>query len=132
MSAAGELPEWTRQFLREHVSSIEQLEILLHLYEKWPQSETSSEVAQAVYLSPDSVRGRLNAFAEKGLVVRSGPEPWHYSLASKESGYGRQIGELAQLYKERRVSIINEIFSNPIAAIQTFADAFIIGKKPNK
>jgi hypothetical protein len=124
-----ELPEDTRQFLREHVNSIEQLEILLRLYEIAPQSETSAELASALYLSSESIERRLNAYAEKGILVRSGPEPWHYSLASKESGYGRRIGELARLYRERRVSIINEIFSNPIAAVQTFADAFIIGKK---
>lgn len=129
MPDAGGLPETTRQFLRDHVSSIEQLEILLHLYEKWPKSETSDEIARAMYLSPSSVDARLNAYAERGIVIRSGPEPWNYGLASKESGYGRQIGELAQLYKERRVTVINEIFSNPNSAIQTFADAFIIGKK---
>jgi len=128
MSAAG-LPDDTRQFLREHVNSIEQLEILLRLYEIAPRSETSAELASALYLSPESIERRLNAYAEKGILVHSGPEPWHYSLASKESGYGQRIGKLAWLYRERRVSVINEIFSNPIAAVQTFADAFIIGKK---
>lgn len=86
-------------------------------------------MASALYLSPDSVEARLNMFVEKGLVLRSGQAPTHYMLKSKESNQGRSIGELERLYRERRVSVINEIFSNPIAAIQTFADAFIIGKK---
>ncbi len=123
------LPEDTRQFLREHVSSIEQLEILLRLYEIAPEAETSAEMASALYSSPESIERRLNVYAEKGLLVRSGPEPWHYALASRESALGLRIGELARLYRERRVSVINDIFSNPIAAVQTFADAFIIGKK---
>jgi hypothetical protein len=125
----GDLPEDIRQFLREHVSSIEQLEILLRLYDISPRSETSAELAGALYLSPESIERRLNAYAEKGIVTHSGSEPWRYALAPKESGYGRSIGELARLYRERRVSVINEIFSNPIAAVQSFADAFIIGKK---
>ncbi len=125
MPADG-VPEDIRQFLREYVNSIEQLEILLRLFEIAPHAETSAEMAKALYSSVESISSRLETFANKGLVNRHVPEPWHYSLASKES---RRIGELVRLYRERRVSIINEIFSNPIASVQTFADAFIIGKK---
>jgi hypothetical protein len=130
MSSSG-LPEEVRAFIRQNISSIEQLEILLHLYEIAPQQKTAEQIAQSLYLSPESTARQLVYFREKGLVTESsGPKP-SYSLESKESNTGRSIGALALTYRERRVSVINEIFSNPISTIQTFADAFIINKKKN-
>jgi len=122
------LSEDIRRFLRLHVNSIEQLEILLRLNAIAPQSESSAAIASALYLSPESVEARLNAYVQKGVVLRSSGSPAQYEL-KHDPGIRRHIDSLAKLYRERRVSIINEIFSNPNDAIQTFADAFIIGRK---
>ena len=60
MIGGNDLPEGVRHFLREYVSSVEQLEILLHLYRKSPEALTSQEVAKALYISPESVAARLD------------------------------------------------------------------------
>jgi hypothetical protein len=123
------LPEEVREFIRLYVSSIEQLEILLHLHAIAPREESSDSIARALYLSPESTARQLAYFREKGLVAMSGSTPALYKIETKDSRGGQRIQSLAQCYRERRVSVINEIFSNPISTIQSFADAFIINKK---
>lgn len=123
------LPDEIRDFIRKHVSSIEQLEILTHLHQISPEMQTSDSVAHALHLSEESVARQLGHFHEKGLVTSTGGAVPRYSIESKNSATGQSIFELARLYRERRVTVINEIFSNPISTIQTFADAFIIGRK---
>jgi hypothetical protein len=126
---ADGLPEEVRQFLRRYVSSIDQLEILLRLYALAPEGETSEQMAKALYLAPQAVHSRLEGFVDKGILVRTADTESKKYFISKSSDVVRPIEELARLYRERRVSVINEIFSNPIDAIQTYADAFILGKK---
>ena len=128
MSNSG-IPEEVRTFIRQHVSSIEQLEILLHLYETSPTRKSASEIAEKLYLSPESTARTLTSFRDKKIVSATQGMPELYCVDSRTSDVGRSIEQLAKMYRERRVSVINEIFSNPISTIQTFADAFIIGKK---
>lgn len=125
----GGLPDEVRKFIRDNVSSIEQLEILLHLYEIAPSNQSSEAIARSLHLSVESVARQLSNFVDKRLISKSTATPPEFSLDSKSSNVGLQIQKLANLYRERRVKIINEIFSNPIDTIQTFADAFIIGRK---
>ena len=128
MSSSG-LPDEVRAFIRKNISSIEQLEILLHLYEIAPTLKSAEQIAKTLYLSPESAARQLQYFRERGLVVTSPTDPSQCGIESKVTEIGRAVGALQQMYRERRVSVINEIFSNPISTIQTFADAFIIGKK---
>jgi len=123
------LPEEVREFIRLYVSSIEQLEILLYLNGITPREESSESIARALYLSPESTVRQLHHFREKGLVAMSSTMPPHFKLNPANSLLGQRIQSLALSYRERRVSVINEIFSNPISTIQSFADAFIINKK---
>jgi hypothetical protein len=123
------LPEEVREFIRLYVSSIEQLEILLYLHGIAPREESGESIARALYLSPESTARQLTHFREKGLVAMSGSTPPLFKIDAKDSLAGQRIQSLAQSYRERRVSVINEIFSNPISTIQSFADAFIINKK---
>jgi hypothetical protein len=123
------LPEHIRKFIREHVSSVEQLEILLHLFNISPRMETSEAIAQTLYLSPESADRQLQRFYEKGLIASQRGTSVTYGVADKMSSLGMQVQELSKCYRERRVSVINEIFSNPISTLQSFADAFIIKKK---
>lgn len=125
----GALPDYIRKFIREHISSVEQLEILLHLFRISPRMEPSEAVAQTLYLSPESTERQLQRFSEKGLIAMQRGTPTTFGIADRFTSLGVQIEGLSKCYRERRVSVINEIFSNPISTLQSFADAFIISKK---
>jgi hypothetical protein len=125
----GNIPERIRKFIRDHVSSVEQLEILQYLINISPRMETSDAIAQALYLSPESTERQLHRFYEKRLIDCQEGTPDRYGIIDKFSQTGAQLQDLSKCYRERRVSVINEIFSNPISTLQSFADAFIIKKK---
>jgi hypothetical protein len=125
----GDFSETVRIFIRDHISSVEQLEILLHLFQISPRMESVETIAKALYISTDSASKQLQRFHEHGLVAATKGATQTFGIPDQGSTTGRQIQELAQCYRERRVSVINEIFSNPISTLQTFSDAFIIGKR---
>ena len=122
------LSDPVKRFLRETITSVEQLEILLHVYNK-SAPVTTEEVAKSLYISQEIARDRLQRFAARGLLIASADTNPTYRFNSANSELNSVVNELHRLYRERRVSLINFIYSNPSSTIQSFADAFIIGKK---
>ena len=129
MTDRSELPEPVKQFIREHISSVEQLEILLYLHRIAPQKASAEEIAQSLYLSAESVASRLEVFRDHGLLSATVGPTLYFALHPSAPKIMEGVAELIRCYRERRVSVINFIFSNPIATIQSFADAFIVRKK---
>lgn len=123
------LSDPVKQFLRESISSVDQLEILLHLLPAGPAGHTVAEIAKTLYISETIAAERLTAFADKGLVARMPGDPVRYRIDPSDSNRIRLLEDVDRTYRERRVSLINFIYSSPSATIQSFADAFIIGKK---
>jgi hypothetical protein len=123
------LPDNVKLFLRETVSSVEQLEILLHVFNHSAAPMTAEAVAKALYISQEIASDRLQTYANRGILNATGSVPPAYSINSSNSETLRMLAEIGSLYRERRVSLINFIYSAPSSTIQSFADAFIIGKK---
>jgi hypothetical protein len=69
----------------------------------------------------------LDDLERRQYVVRdSADESFKYACADlKSDGI---LGTLADLYAERRVAVISEIYSNPVSKVKTFADAFRLRK----
>lgn len=122
------LPDHVKQFLRENISSVEQLEILLHVFNKGTPV-TADEVARSLYISLEIARDRLQRFSGRGILIPSSDANPTYKFNALNSELNSVTKELQRLYRERRVTLINFIYSNPSSTIQSFADAFIIGKK---
>ncbi|HET6513462.1 MAG TPA: hypothetical protein VFH43_14820 [Candidatus Kapabacteria bacterium] len=121
MSSEG-LSDNVKQFIAEFISSVEQLEILLFLFGASPRGGTAESIAKDLYVAPESVQRRLVEFTEKGLLRKQEGELYTFSPEKKE--LDRTVHELSLAYKERRVAVINQIFSNPQDHLRSFADAF--------
>jgi hypothetical protein len=99
------LPSPVTTFLREHIASIEQLEVLLLLRsERRPWHPT--ELSSMLRTSPDSVVRRLDALERDGLVSR------------RDGGFrfdagplAKAVDALASCYPTHRVAVIETIFS---------------------
>jgi hypothetical protein len=115
-------PENVRQFIAECISSVEQLEVLLHLYASAPRVWSAEAVAKDLYVASESVQRRLEEFHSKGLLEKHEGET--YSFRPTKQDVARTVHELSLAYKERRVAVINQIFSNPQDHLRSFADAF--------
>ncbi|MCY1073534.1 hypothetical protein [Archangium lansingense] len=120
---AGDLPEEVRRFITDHIDSVEQLEILLLLHQHPERSWTAESVARELRISALSADDRLKDMARSGILAKVQGSEVEYRYAPSQQ-LGDVVAGLATAYAERRVTVINLIFSKPIDKIRTFADAF--------
>lgn len=111
-------------FIREHIESVEQLEILLLLYHQSDRSWTADEIARELRSSPQSARKRLAVFEMRGFIRQSDASSKSFQYDPRDAGIDEGIKALAEAYQLRRVTIIDVIFSKPTEKMQTLADAF--------
>jgi predicted transcriptional regulator len=126
---AGEpLPSSVRQFILQHLSSVEQLEILLLLMNQTRAHWTAEEIYMVVLSSRTSVVQGLEKFTTAGLVEKSGETPSTYRFLS--SSDAPAINELRHCYQEMPVRVIEAIYQRNRDAVQGFADAFKFKREP--
>lgn len=112
--------ETVLRFIDRHIETVEHLEILLLLSEQ-NQDWKVSEIFQKIQSSEASVLQRLQQLTAAGLLVNSGPA---YRFEPREESLREVVKELAELYHERRVRVIEAIYARKSDAVQTFAEAF--------
>lgn len=125
---AGDLPEGVRRLIADSIDSVEQLEILLLLLQHPERTWTAETVARELRVSSLSAGDRLEDLTRDALLARvKGGEEYRYAPGS--AALDEAVRGLATAYTERRVTVINLIFSKPVDKIRTFADAFRLRKK---
>ena len=117
-----EFPAELKQFIAQHIESLAQLEAMLLLHRE-PRANGRRGLARELYISADMCRRSSPNLERRGLAARDrGRRRFRY--ASRDAEVDRLLGQLADTYRERRVAVITEIYSNPVKKVQTFADAF--------
>ena len=110
-----------QRFIRRYLNSVQQLEILLLLFNE-PQRHLSVEEISAILRSTaSSVRLRLTGLVRRGLVQADDRN--RYAYASDEQR-DRIVGELRMEYQTRQARVIDFMFSEPSDTVTSFADAF--------
>jgi hypothetical protein len=118
-------PENVLRFIDRYVESVEQLEILLLLccdQREW----TFLEIFKRIQSSEASVQQRLQQLAGAGLLVKNGSG---FRFQPSEDSMRAVVAELASVYRQRPVRIIEAIYARKTDAVQSFADAFRFKKK---
>lgn len=122
-------PQQINEFLVRHIHSVEQLEILLLLHRDSSRGWTAAEIAQELRSDLGSVEKRLGDLcAQNMLVCKTSDETHSYQFNAANTDLDRTVSGLATVYAERRMAVINLIFSKPIDNIRVFADAFRLRK----
>lgn len=111
-------------FLRDHVGSIEILEVLLLFHREPAKTWTSGAVAAELRIQPRSAAGRCAALLKIGLLKQQ-QDAFHFDGSSP---IARVVDELSEAYRTRRVTVIEMIFSKPVESSRLFADAFVVRK----
>lgn len=125
----SDLPDGVRRFITGNVSSVAQLELLLLLREDREREWTVEEVSRALYTGAGGMADQLSDLVSKRLAsVIPGREPRFRYGPSADDPLDTVVGQVAHMYKERRVAVISSIYSQPIERVRTFADAFRIRK----
>ena len=120
-----EIPAPVLQFLADHIRSIAQLELLLMLHRERQRTWTIAEAAKELYTAVSMTEPLLESLRAIGLVSLQGDR---YQYDPKSKSLDGIVDDLSQLYQQRRVTIINLIYSAPVQKLQDFADAFRIRK----
>jgi hypothetical protein len=113
-----------RDFVRECIDSVARLEVLLLTRSEPHRAWTAEELGARLYTSVDSIAGHVAVLKARGVLVDNEPPDIAYRYQPSSPAIDKTIGELADLYRERRVSVVTLIYSEPNANVRTFSDAF--------
>lgn len=108
------IPEAVEAFLAAHVSSVEQLDVLLLLRSTSDREWSASEVSRELGSSVGSIQARLQDLASSGLLSarqREAERAYRYEPSDEDAG--RLIDAVALAYKERRLRVIALIYAQP-------------------
>jgi len=115
-----------RQFIREHIASVAQLEALL-LLRSTRAEWTAAAIARELRIDHAAAAEQLRELSDRGLAERIDvPERFRYAPSQPE--IDALVAQLESTYEDRRVTIIGIIYSGPAPRVQKFADAFRIRK----
>jgi len=114
-------------FIHSHIHSLEQLEILLFLH--WKSDETASvpEIFSRIQSSQASILERLKQLKDGGLVEETSPGAFRFH--PKNDSMRKLVQLLDSSYRERRVKVIETIYTVKQDSMQSFAEAFRFKKK---
>ena len=113
-------------FVRSHIDSVGQLEILLLLHAAKGESRTVGQINDALRSNRWSVETRLGGLEARGLVAGEGSgDQRQFRFAPRSPELGANVDRLSTVYQEFRGRIIDLIFS-PKDRLRDFSDAFRI------
>lgn len=121
--AYEELPSDIARFIRAHIDSVGQLEILLLLHASEGKDLTVRQINERLRSNPSSVQSRLDTLESHGLVASRSAEERLYRFEPKAQENARTVEHLARYYSDFRVRVIDWIFA-PRDQIKNFSDAF--------
>jgi DNA-binding IclR family transcriptional regulator len=125
--AKGELPGKLQRFIAAHIESVEKLEVLLLLYNSPETWWSAQSVYQKIQSNPQSVARRLVQLKAEGFLQENKDGCFQFHSKSPELADG--VAELSTEYEQRRVKVIEAIFSHATEQMRRFADAFRIRKE---
>jgi hypothetical protein len=97
-----------RVFLTTHVRSVTQLELILLLHNRPQQGWNAADAARKFGLAPEMTLELLRTLCEQGIAASE--DSVSYCYAPKSLELERQIDQLAALYQQRRVSLVQLIY----------------------
>jgi hypothetical protein len=121
------IPEDVRRFLLQCIDSVEQLEVLLHLYRTPEQAWSCDSIALALYSNPASIARRLAGLYSNGLLTQTSSSAYRYQPKTAE--LDGIVSQLAETYRQRRVAVITVIASKPMENVRAFSEAFRLRRK---
>ena len=132
MAETGLEPDLVR-FINSYIGTVEHLEVLLLLSSSTEHWWTVRAVNDLLRSSEHSIQARLEEMTRNGLLQKaSNPgEPDTYQFQSQPE-LDALVSRLRTAYKERRVRIIEAIYSPRPDAVSEFSRAFDFKKRDNK
>jgi hypothetical protein len=128
------LSDSVQTLLREHVTTFEQLEILLllqaHPHDDW----TAAAVGERTRIPEDISARALADFSGNGLIEQVRENPAAYCFAPRTIQIRQAVADLAIAYHDQRALVMSTMSVNAIERIRSgtlraFSDAFLLRRK---
>ncbi|HET7711542.1 MAG TPA: hypothetical protein VFL80_06395 [Thermoanaerobaculia bacterium] len=123
------VPQPLQDFIGCHIDSIETAEILLLLYRSPDTFWTPTAIESHFGMKPGLAERRLKALTDARLLIKGMSGAYRYQPAD-EREHGT-VQQLAAVYAERRVDVVNTIASENLSRLHAFAEAFRVKKEPS-
>jgi hypothetical protein len=129
-----QLLDSVQALLRDHVTTFEQLEILLllqaHPHDDW----TAAAAGERTHIPEDLVAHALADFSGSGLVEQVRESPAAYCFAPRTDHLRQAAADLAVAYRDQRALVMSTMSVNAIERIRSgtlraFSDAFLLRRK---
>jgi len=124
------LPPDVLAFLRERVSSVAELDVLLLLHRDPERAWTAQSASVELYRPDVWVAGQLEGMVATGLARRQEGEPPSYRWDPADPGIAVTVKRVAEAFRLRHTSVIGAIYAPRGGAAERFADAFRL--RPDK
>lgn len=136
--STNSLPEALQNFLRAHVESYEQLNILI-LFSAQPERLWEIKAIASELRIPEASAEEAARFLcrQSLLTVQVGMRALLFVYKPRSTELDELVKALAQAYREQGVEVMRLMTANAIErlrlkAIRSFSDAFIVAPKKNK
>jgi hypothetical protein len=128
----NDVPDDIKNFILQHIDSIEQLTILLLLYADPKREWTSRSIENHLRSSAASVGKRLSDLYSRGILAKPNSDEDRHLYSPKTEEMAARIEKLAAFHAKYSNRVIALIYSRPLEVLRNFADAFLIGKKEDQ
>jgi len=122
------LTDRVQQLIQDKISTVLQLEILLHLYQTRPRFVPLTEMVRPLAIDPAPLNEQLSDLQRRGLLVGQTTPEVAFAYLTTDPDQDEAVRELAEAYQTYRVSVINLIYPPKSDKIRTFANAFRLRK----
>lgn len=116
----------TKELLARHIDSVIQLEILLMLRTGIHKPCRAEDVSQSLYITGRAAEDQLMRLSAAGfLTARENTQGvlWYYYEPASQK-LAQQVDALALDYAQRRVRVVEWLYSTPSSSVRSFARAF--------
>lgn len=132
MGGADELPAAVTAFLDAHIDSLEQLELLLAVMQAPQRWWDAAAVSAQLGVHPDAARRALEHLAAHNLLaIRvTGDVRYQYQPGRPELAEAARL--VADVYRLRRVAVLQAVTQPERRSLRDFADAFRIRRDDDR
>lgn len=122
----GSINEELKFFILDKIESVGQLEVLCLLAHEPKKLWTAETLSKELRTNESMAASQLESLMKAGFL-NQGPNGGYY-FEPVENSVREKTTQLIELYRERRMMVINTIYSKPTEKVKNLAEAFKLRK----
>jgi predicted ArsR family transcriptional regulator len=129
-----ELPACVTEIIRRHLHSVLDIETLLLLRSQPGVPWSARDLCIALYITEEAASDHLAKLHASGLLgaTDGGTQTVLYRYEPRDEGLAQAVDQLAVAYAQRRVRVIEYLYSRPLHSVRSFASAFRLKRARQK